>query len=212
MVTDTEITTYEIHVDLYSYVSLFIRIMQVDNPEERKVQLKQLHEVMLFLVVPTACYHKVIEEYFEWERATDKRDCMHYCSKCLKEVGGFTKRVNKEGLQSMLADKVHGSSKTIKEFVKIMKAQKGLIFHEGDVPGREMGQVHALCLQMIAKGMIELKVNDKTKVGTDKIARGDLSVSCPIVKRVRSGLTYCYESYRLDEMWEGINVYSPPSL
>ena len=106
--------TYEIHVDLYSYVSLFIRIMQVDNPEERKVQLKQLHEVMLFLVVTTACYHKVIEEYFEWERANDKRDCMHYFSKCLKEVGGFTKRVNMEGLQSMLEDKVPGSSKTIR--------------------------------------------------------------------------------------------------
>ena len=176
------------------------------------MQLKQLHEVMLFLVVLTACYHKVIEEYFEWERATDKEDCMHYCSKCLMEVGGFTKQVNKGELQSLLADKVHRSSKTIGEFVKLMKAHKGFIIHEDDVPGREMGQVYALCLQMIAKGMIELKVNEKTKVGTDKITRRDLSVSCLIVKRVRNGLTYCYESYRMDEMWEGISVYSPPSL
>ena len=64
---------------------------------------------------------------------------------------------------------------------------------------------------MIANEMIELKVDDKTKVGTDKITRGDLFVSCPIVKKVRNGLTYCYESYRLDEMCEGINVYSPPT-
>ena len=92
---------------------------------------------------------------------------MHYCSKCLKEVGGIIKRVNKEGLQSMLADKVHGSSKTIGQFVKLMKAHKGVILHEDDVPGREMGQVHALCLQMIAKGIIQLKVDDKTKIGTD---------------------------------------------
>ena len=42
---------------------------------------------------------------------------------------------------------------------------------------------------MIAKGMIELKVDGKTKVGTDKIARRDLSVSCPIVKRVGNGHT-----------------------
>ena len=51
---------------------------------------------------------------------------MHYCSKCLKEVGGIIKRVNKEGLQSMLADKVHGSSKTIGQFVKLMKAHNGV--------------------------------------------------------------------------------------
>ena len=56
--------TYEIHVDLYSYVFLFVRIMKIETADERKVQLKQLHEVLL-LVVPTTCYHKVIEEYFE---------------------------------------------------------------------------------------------------------------------------------------------------
>ena len=120
--------------------------------------------------------------------------------------------MNKEGLQSLLADKVHGSSKTIGQFVKLMKAHKGLIFHEDDVPGREMGQVHALCLQMIAKGIIVLKVDDKTKVGTDKTTRRELAATCPIVKRARNGLTYCYESYRMDEMWEGINVYSLPNL
>jgi len=167
--------------------------------------------VLLFLVVPTTCYHKVMENYFEWERATGKEDCAHYCSKCLNVVGGLTKRVNKERLQSLLADKVHGSNKSVGKFVKLMKSNKGLIFHEDDVPGREMGQMHALCLQMIAKGIIQLKIDDKTKMGTDKVTRRDLSVACPIVKRVRNGLTYCYESYRMDEMWEGINAYSPPS-
>ena len=54
---------------------------------------------------------------------------------------------------------------------------------------------------MITKGVVELKVDGKTKVGTDKIARGDLSASCSIVKKVRNGLTYCYASYyMLDEM------------
>ena len=100
----------------------------------------------------------------------------------------------------MLTDKVHGSNTTVGKFVKLMKTNKGLIFHEDDVPGREMGQVHALCLQMIAKGIIELKVNNKTNIGTDEMTRGELSVACPIVKRVRNGLTYCYESYRMDEM------------
>ena len=97
-----------------------------------------------------------------------------------------------------------------REFVKLMKANKGLIFHQNDVPGREMGQVHALFLQMIAKGIIQLKVDDKTKIGTVKVTRRDLSVACPIVKRMRIRHTHCYENYRMDEMWEGIDAYSPP--
>ena len=139
---------------------------------------------------------------------------MHYCSKCLNQVRGYTKRVNKEELQPLQADKVHGSSKTAGNFVKLMKAHKGLIFHEDDVPGREMGRVHALCLQMTAKGIIELKMDDETKMGTDKVTRRELSVACPIItcKRVRNGLTYYYESYRMDEMWEGINTYSSSRL
>ena len=73
-----------------------------------------------------------------------------------------------------------------------------------------MEQVHALCLQMIAKEIIELKMDDKTKMGTDKVARSKLSAVCPIIKRVRKGLKYCYESYRMDEMWEEINTHLRP--
>ena len=66
---------YEVHIDFYSYVSLFVRVMQQKKVERRKIELKQLHEVVRLLVLPRACYHTVIEEYFEW-KDFEKTDCM----------------------------------------------------------------------------------------------------------------------------------------
>ena len=43
--------TYEVHVDFYSYVSLFLRMMKLDCKEERKIQITQLHEVLELLVL-----------------------------------------------------------------------------------------------------------------------------------------------------------------
>ena len=90
------------HVDFYSYVSLFVRIMQQKNPKRRKLELKQLDEVVRLLILPTTCYHTRIEEYFEW-RDFNKTDCMQCCSCCLGEAKHFTKRVNREGLILLLS-------------------------------------------------------------------------------------------------------------
>ena len=108
--------------------------------------------------------------------------------------------MNKEGLQYLLADKVRGSRKSISKFVKLLKTHKTMIFHKDDVPGRETGQVHAVCSQMPAKRIIAMQVNDHTKIGIDKLNRNHVSVVCPIVKRVKGRLMYCYKSYRIDEM------------
>ena len=49
--------------------------------------------------------------------------------------------------------------------------------------GADMSQAHAVCLQMVAKGIILMNVTDRTKVGTDKITRKNLAVTCPRAKR-----------------------------
>ena len=38
--------TYEVHIDFYSYVSLFLRTMKLDCKKERKIQITQLHKVL----------------------------------------------------------------------------------------------------------------------------------------------------------------------
>ena len=56
-----------------------------------------------------------------------------------------------------------------KAFIKSLKIKKEDIFHPDDVPKKLMGPIHALALQLLAKGIIELKVSDQIKVGTDNL-------------------------------------------
>ena len=131
--------TYEIHLDLYSYVSLFVRVMQCDCLKERHIQLAQIHEVLRVLLIPTECYHAAMEKYFEWESHSNKSECTDYCSKCLGDIEKSTKRVNKRGLISLLVQQVHGTSSavSVKDFVRMLKGSKREIFHEQDVPSEK---------------------------------------------------------------------------
>ena len=47
-----------------------------------------------------------------------------------------------------------------KAFIKYLKIKKEDIFHENNVPNKLMGPIYTLALQLLAKGIIELKVSD----------------------------------------------------
>ena len=53
-----------------------------------------------------------------------------------------------------------------REFIKVLKVNKTADFHEDYVPVKLMGPIHALAMQLLAEGIIELKVSDHTKVRT----------------------------------------------
>ena len=55
-------STFEVHIDFNSVVSVVIRIMQCDDASERKIQLSQLMKVVKFLLLPSECYHAGMEE------------------------------------------------------------------------------------------------------------------------------------------------------
>ena len=40
-----------------------------------------------------------------------------------------------------------------------------------------MGPIHALAMQLLAKGIMELKVSDRTKIGTKKMNDRDIIVA-----------------------------------
>ena len=50
-------------------------------------------------------------------------------------------------------------------FEKVLKVYKEEYFVNGDVPGSAMGPIHCLILQLLAKGVVELRVTHKSKVG-----------------------------------------------
>ena len=121
----------------------------------------------------------------------------------------FTKRVNKAGLQPLLTTKVLGAvdKLSVADFMKAMKQARKTIFHRDDVLviGKE-GQVHGSCLQMMARGLIALRVADNTKAGTDKLTRTHLCVVCPNAKRVQDGNILQAPGYMRDECWKGFNL------
>ena len=118
--------TYEIHVSFNSYISIFVRIMQNDDGAQRQVQLRQLHEVLEFLLVPTTCFHSTIEHYFERRMEGDKCNCGHYCSFCREEHHDYTGKIFKKGLLHVLLTKLFSSTKapTCNELIKHLKSGK----------------------------------------------------------------------------------------
>ena len=64
-----------------------------------------------------------------------------------------------------------------REFIKVLKVNQTAYFHEDDVPIKLMSPIHTLDMQLLAKGIIELKVSDHTKVGTKGLNNEDIIVA-----------------------------------
>ena len=96
---------------------------------------------------------------------------------------------------------------SVNDFVKAMKKSRKSIFHDDDAPpkGKE-NQIHAVCLQVVASGIISFKVDDKKKIGADQLRRADLSVYCPNVKTREGGRDVYEVSYRTKQCWKGFNL------
>lgn len=196
--------TYEIHISFDSYISIFVRIMKNTDADERKVQLRQLHEVLEFLLVPSTCYHTTIENYFERRIEGEKCDCEKYCTFCREEHDDFTGKVHKKGLLHVLLTKVFSSSKapTCAEVIKVLKSGKEKIFHADNVPSRNTGPIHGLVLQLLAKRIIGLTVSDTTKVGTDKLMKRHLIAR--LLNSDDDGMSM--PSYLMDNAFSGMNI------
>ena len=109
----------------------------------------------------------------------------------------------------MLTTKVQGAvdKVPVREFLKAVKRERKTIFHRDDVPPlTNQSQIHAVCLQMVAGGILALKVKDATKVGTDKLNGAHLCVVCPNAKYAKDGNTLCAPAYMRDECWKGFNL------
>ena len=52
---------------------------------------------------------------------------------------------------------------------KMLKVHKEEYFLTGDVSGTAMSPIHGLIFQLSAKGVVEIRVSDKAKVGRDKL-------------------------------------------
>ena len=129
-----------------------------------------------------------LEKYFTLTPLPNKEPCGLYCAKCFGRVPRFTGRVNKIQLISCLVGKECGQGMTLSmaHFIKSMKKNRHLIFHKDDVT-KNMEQIHALVLQLFTKGVVELTVLAKTKIGTDKLQKEHLFVKTMMAKKGGGG-------------------------
>ena len=123
----------------------------------------------------------------------------------------FPKRVNRDGLISLLSTKCNTSHAglTVSEFIKVLKTNKDLIFRNDDIPkSNQMSQLHAVALQLLGTGIVKLMVTDKSKVGKDKVMSADIDIKVCVKDVQRNERFYLTPCYMIEECWTGINVYN----
>ena len=130
----------------------------------------------------------------------------YWCKQILLKVPGRGREVHKIGQQrrsTVTADDQSprsGRKVSVSEFVKAMKRERKTISRKDDAsPVNNQSQIHGVCLQMIAGGLLALKVRDPAKVGTDKLSRAHLCVTRPNKSSTRDGNTLWAPAYIRDE-------------
>ena len=89
------------------------------------------------------------------------------------------------------------------KFVKQIKEKKDIVYDKDSIPG-DAAPIHALCLQLLAKGIVSLNIEHKSLIGTDKVEAKHVNVS------LSTENTDGYPSFTIlsDKNWEGINCYN----
>jgi hypothetical protein len=193
---------YHLYLKCNLFFSLLLRIKQEPVAKERSIQLKDLFQVLRFLVLPTRCYHVSLEEYFEDPTVFFNREpCYTKCSFCLGETRNSTTTFRRDILVSFLSTKVFILGPvTVPKLIKSVGDNKSHIFI---TPGYKLNQgvVHALVLQLVAVGILTINLADETKVGTDKLAFNDFVVNWSVIDSKRTS----YLAHTDCALWIGFN-------
>ena len=194
---------YEIHISFSSYLSMFCRCMRNTDLMERRLILDSMDEVLRLLVTPTDCYHTLLENHFEVDPDPNKVPCGLYCSACNGEVEEFTGLFYRRKLRTLLTKHVLSSKvpMTCGVFIKLLKEKKKDYFHKKGIPGKQMGPIHALALQMVANKIIEVYVppQHSSKVSTTGLLDKHLCV------RLTNGIVPSEDGSYESDGSEGVN-------
>ncbi len=112
----------------------------------------------------------------------------------------MTGRIHRDQLQRCLITFITYKCPTPKDLVQYTKQQKIHVFHKNDVPNKFMGPVHALCLQLVATGIIDMSVHADKK---SLIGKRDLNIGNVVL---RLGVDDCKPRNLKDCYWERITI------
>ncbi|KAL7524738.1 hypothetical protein ACHAWF_002535 [Thalassiosira exigua] len=163
----------EVHVSFPIFIDLYVRIMQEKEKAERDRQLVALFELLQLTLTPTECFHVALERYFEHDREDHVRcECGHYCSYCTGGHDELTGTFRRKELCGLLVSKCfNGTQPSHKDFIRFIKSVKNEIYEPGESPDKVMGPIHALCLQLVANGIVDLSIAEAARfnIGTNKL-------------------------------------------
>jgi superfamily II DNA helicase RecQ len=168
---------YTVFMSLKLYINLLLRVWKTENKEEREILERDLHEVLEFLVLPTDCYHKTLEEKLEDPTITRVREpCRTACSFCNHDNLTFTDFFSKKNLIKILRNDVFFEGSTpIMNVLKILgsRESKERIYGRG-FSTKNQGKLHGIVLQLIASKIIVLKCSDNNLMGTRKLTKHNI--------------------------------------
>jgi hypothetical protein len=192
---------YEIHVSMYTVVSLFVRINTCESNIERQRQINDFYLVMELLLVPSDCFHTVLERYFENPSVNEpKNACGNFCSFCdgsLKKQIGMINKINL--IDVITCEVFHAGPCAVNILVKQLKLNKGRIFKKSTMP-TSMGPIHAVALQLISTGIIEMYVDAPQKIRTHKLSKKDMFLKLGINTTANGKRPV----YRDNSVWDNI--------
>jgi hypothetical protein len=142
-----------------------------------------------------------MERYFEMPDSTlVKEKCGDFCSRCKMDTKSCTGRIHHDKLSCLLIMFATGSMQMTGALIKFIKSNKDQIYHKNDDPNKMMGPVHALCLKLVVKRIIELAISDDKR---NLIGKTDLS---PLNIIVRLGIDGNDPAVLNDTAWEGLKL------
>jgi superfamily II DNA helicase RecQ len=177
---------YHIFLSIPLYVNIYLRIMREKKEEERAIQLKSLMEVLRFLLLPTECYHLTLELFFGDPAVPvptlpcgRRFTCGTQCSYCRRDHLDFTTPFYRSRLVHFLSTSVFlEGPASVATLIKMLGDNKKSYFPAG-YSTLPRGKIHALVLQLIAAGILSLKINTtaSNKIGNDRLTASDVEVN-----------------------------------
>ena len=161
------INTYNIYFNLNTFLSLWLRVQSESKASVRVRLLDDLMDILNLLVLPSRCYHDVIEEHFEHPTLYDSTpSCNNNCSFCDGSYAILCGPISKAQLISLLTTNIFENGKVpAMSLLSTMSSPSNKRFKEAiwrgkkDVPA---GNVHALILMLIASNILHLELDNKS--------------------------------------------------
>jgi len=191
---------YEVHISFGCVVKIYARIMQHPLESERRTQITSMLEVLTFLVCPSDCQHILMERYFEDESSGRLyEECRTMCSKCNQGMNPLTGRVHRTRAANLLVGFFSGKKHAWPELLRYVKLRSKDIFPDDD-KFKYVGPIHAFCMQLIAKGIVRLRISDHKKY---LIGKQELS---PTAVTVELTMTNGEPCALIERYWEGMRL------